>query len=248
MGLKSLFSNEPEPPLCTAVIVAAGSGKRMDSAVKKQFLNLLGRPVLAHTVEAVERCGLVRDIIIVAHEDDIIRVRDIVISSECEKVTDIVAGGPTRARSVEKGLMAVPGDARIVLIHDGVRPVVPPALIEAVIRDAWEHGAACLGVTPKDTIKTVDKNGFISSTLNRGELAAVQTPQAFWADIIKRAYKKDYDPDATDDCVLVEKLGVKIKVTEGSYSNIKLTAKEDTAVLNALIELNYNGEDEYERM
>jgi 2-C-methyl-D-erythritol 4-phosphate cytidylyltransferase len=218
----------------------------MDGAIRKQFLNLLGRPVLAHTVEAVERCGLVRDIVIVAQEEDIVRVRDIVLSSGCEKVTDIVAGGATRARSVEKGLAAVPDDARLILIHDGVRPIVPPSLIEDVIRDAWEHGAACPCVTPKDTIKAVDKNGFISSTLNRGELVAVQTPQAFWADIIRRAYKKDYDPDASDDCALVEKLGVKIKVTEGSYSNIKLTTKEDAAALNTLIELNYSGEDEYE--
>ena len=241
-GIKKLFSTDEEPPVVTAVIVAAGSGTRMGGKVKKQFLSLFGRPVLAHTIEAVEKCSLVNTIIIVTNEDDILTVKDIISSAGCEKVSSIVTGGAKRAISVYKGLCEVPENTEIVLIHDGVRPVVPEALIENVIMDAREHGAAALGVKIKDTIKTVDKNGFISETLDREAMVAIQTPQCFKYDIIKKAYES-FPENATDDCMLVEKLGVRVKVTEGSYSNIKLTTKEDMAILSALIELNYEDEE-----
>ena len=240
-GIKKLFSSEEEPPVTTAIIVAAGSGKRMGTEIRKQFLTLFGRPVLSHTIEAVEKCNLVGSIIIVTNEEDILTVKDIVSSAACEKVSAIVAGGATRAQSVRNGLNELPKDTEIVLIHDGVRPVVAESLIENVIMDARKHGAAALGVKIKDTIKTVDKDGFIAETLDREKMVAIQTPQCFQYDIIKRAYE-NFSADATDDCSLVETLGERIKITEGSYTNIKLTTKEDMAILSRLIELNYEDE------
>ena len=244
-GIKKLFSAEDEPPVTTAVIVAAGSGTRMKSTTKKQFLTLFGRPVLSHTIEAIEKCSFVKNIIIVTNEDDILTVKDIVSSTECDKISSIVSGGQKRAQSVYKGLLEVPDDTEIILIHDGVRPVVPEALIEDVILDAREHGAAALGVKIKDTVKAVDKNGFIAETLDREAMIAIQTPQCFRYDIIKKAYES-FSENATDDCMLAEALGIKVKITEGSYSNIKLTTREDMAILNALIELNYEEEEKFE--
>jgi 2-C-methyl-D-erythritol 4-phosphate cytidylyltransferase len=238
---KSLFKNEAQAFNCSAIIVAAGSGKRMESDTKKQFLNLFGRPVLAHTIENINNNELINEIIIVVSKDDILTVKDIVLSCDVKKVREIVVGGENRADSVAKGLMSVSEDADIILIHDGVRPIVPNDLISNCILDAKEFGGATLGVRVKDTIKTVDKDNFITSTLNRDELIAIQTPQCFKADIIKKAYE-NYDKNALDDCSLVEALGIKIKVTEGSYNNIKLTTKEDLILLNAIIE--YSEEDE----
>lgn len=234
-GLKSIFKSETQNLICSAIIVAAGSGKRMDSETKKQFLNLFGRPVLSHTIENIDANDLVNEIIIVVSKDDVLAVKDIVFSCDSKKVKEIVVGGENRADSVAIGLKSVSDTADIILIHDGVRPLVSSELITACISDANEFGGATLGVKVKDTIKTVDKDGFIVSTLKRDELVAIQTPQCFRAAIIKRAYES-YDSEATDDCSLVEKLGVKIKVTEGSYNNIKLTTKEDLIILNALID------------
>ena len=240
-GIKKIFSLEDEPPVTTAIIVAAGSGRRMGTETKKQFLTLFGRPVLAHTIEAIEKCRLVKSIIVVTNEDDILTVKDIVSSVDSEKVKSIVTGGSTRAQSVYKGLLEVPENNGIVLIHDGVRPVVPEALIENVIMDAYEYGAAALGFKIKDTIKAVDKNGFISETLDREKMIAIQTPQCFKYDIIKKAYE-DFSENATDDCSLVEQLGVNVKITEGSCLNIKLTTREDMSILSRIIESNYEEE------
>jgi 2-C-methyl-D-erythritol 4-phosphate cytidylyltransferase len=239
-GLKNLFQGEMRNPICSAIIVAAGNGKRMESDTKKQFLNLFGRPVLAHTIENISNNDLINEIIIVVSREDVLTVKDIVLSSDTKKVKDIIVGGENRADSVSKGLKSVSEEAEIVLIHDGVRPLVSSELILNCILDAQEFGAATLGVKVKDTIKTVDKDGFIASTLKREQLVAIQTPQCFKTSIIKKAYE-NYDSSAYDDCILVEALGIKIKVTEGSYENIKLTTKEDLLILNALVE---NGEDE----
>ena len=238
----SALKKAPPVPVCTAIIVAAGSGARMGTETKKQFLYILDKPVLAHTIEAIESCELVRDIIIVTASEDIITVKEIIDEIESEKVSEIVSGGEKRAVSVSLGLKAVKNDSDIVLIHDGVRPVLTSDLIERVISDASEYGAAALGVLVKDTMKTVDNSGFIDKTLNRAELVAIQTPQCFKTEIIKKAYE-NFDENATDDCALVESLGVKIKITEGSYSNLKLTTIEDLKILEALIINSYERED-----
>ena len=123
-------------------------------------------------------------------------------SSDCDKVTKIIAGGKNRAESVSKGIREISDDAQIVLIHDGVRPCVKASLIDRCIANAMEYGASALGVKEKNTVKRVNKNGFIEETLDREELVQMQTPQCFQTEIIKKAYE-NFDPSATDDCALV---------------------------------------------
>ncbi|MBR5239625.1 MAG: 2-C-methyl-D-erythritol 4-phosphate cytidylyltransferase [Clostridia bacterium] len=240
-GIKNFFASDDPDPRCSAIVVAAGKGSRMQSELKKQFLPLLGMPVLSHTLEAIEKSDMVSEIILVVSEDDILTAKDIVAASDLEKVTKIVAGGKNRAESVSKGLAEVSEDAEIIMIHDGVRPCVSEAMVEECIKNAKEHGASALGVKPKNTIKRISKDGFITETIDREELVEIQTPQCFQAEIIKKAYE-DFDSSATDDCALVEALGVKIHITEGSYANLKLTTREDLLMLSALIDAEFDEE------
>lgn len=241
-GIRNLFSSDEPDPACSAIVVAAGKGERMQTEVKKQFLPLLGMPVLAHTLEAIEKSESVREIILVVSEEDILTAKDIVLATECEKVSKIIAGGKTRAESVSKGLMELSADCEIVLIHDGVRPCVKASLIEECIKNAAKHGASALGVTPKNTIKRVDKNGFIEATVDRDSLVEIHTPQCFQREVITKAYEH-FDSSATDDCALVEQTGVRIHITEGSYANLKLTTREDLLMLSALIDAEYSEEE-----
>ncbi len=241
-GIRNLFSSDEPDPVCSAIVVAAGKGERMQTEVKKQFLPLLGMPVLAHTLEAIEKSESVSEIILVVSEDDILTAKDIVLATECEKVKTIIAGGKTRGESVSKGLSEVSPESEIVLIHDGVRPCVKASLIEECIKNAKKYGASALGVKPKNTIKKVDKNGFIEATVDRETLVEIQTPQCFQKEVILKAYE-NFDPSATDDCALVEQTGVPIHITEGSYANLKLTTREDMLMLSALIDAQYSDEE-----
>ncbi len=241
-GLKNFFAPDDPDPRCSAIVVAAGKGSRMQSEMKKQFLPLLGMPVLSHTLEAIEKSDFIEEIILVVSEEDILTAKDIVAASDLEKVSKIVAGGKNRAESVSKGLAEVSDSADVVLIHDGVRPCISETLVEECIRNAKEHGASALGVKPKNTIKRINKNGFIEETVDREELVEIQTPQCFQTELIKKAYE-DFDSSVTDDCALVEKLGVKIHITEGSYANIKLTTREDLLMLTALIDAEFDEEE-----
>lgn len=222
-------------PVCSAIVVAAGRGERMKSQVKKQFLPLLGRPVLSHTLEAIGRSSLVREILLVVSEEDLLTAKDLVLASPCDKVSKIIVGGKNRAESVSKGIGEVAPDCDIVLIHDGVRPCIEVSFIDQCIKNAAAYGASTLGVTPKCTIKQKDADGFITTTYDRDTLVEIQTPQCFQKEIIQKAYK-NFDPTATDDCQLVEKTGVKIHITPGSYANLKLTTPEDLLLLGTLME------------
>lgn len=210
----------------TAVIVAAGSGRRMGAAENKVFLPLRGKSVLSYTIEAFERCAQVQDIILVTRECDIPLCRTLTTP----KVRCIVAGGSERRQSVLFGLRAAQGD--IVLIHDGARPFIEEKTIRAVIDDCIRYGGAAVGVPCKDTLKTVDENGMITGTVNRERTYQIQTPQAFYLqDILAVHEKAEREKLAvTDDCALLEQCGRTIKVTEGSYENVKLTTPEDMAI------------------
>lgn len=242
-GIKSLFSSDEPEPRCSAIVVAAGKGERMQTEMKKQFLPLLGMPVLAHTLEAIEKCESVDEIILVVSEEDILTAKDIVLATELEKVKTIISGGKTRGESVKKGLAEVSETSSVVLIHDGVRPCVRTSLIEECIKNAEKYGASALGVKPKNTIKKADKNGFIEETVDRDTLVEIQTPQCFQKEVIETAYQ-DFDPSATDDCVLVEKTGVRVHITQGSYANLKLTTREDLIMLSSLIDAEVSSEEE----
>ena len=217
----------------TAIILAGGKGKRMGSDIPKQYLEIGNKPVLYYSVKAFEE-SCVDEIIIVAAGTDIPMVKeDIVERYGFSKVKNVVAGGIERYDSVYQGLLAADG-ADYVLIHDGARPCVTADIIERSIRAAKKYKACAAGMPVKDTIKTVDKNGFALNTPDRRMLWAIQTPQTFSYELIMEAHNariKARDKDVTDDAMLVERYTkTPVYIFEGSYDNIKITTGEDMEI------------------
>lgn len=213
----------------TAVIVAGGKGTRMGGGKNKVFLKILNREVLYYTVSAFENNDRICDIIIVTGKDDIAECARLTESLDFKKVKRITEGGETRQQSVMNGLLAADGD--IVLIHDGARALVTDNEINSSIDGCISCGAAAAGVKCKDTLKRAE-NGFIAGTIDRESVYLIQTPQTFYLREIKsmheRAAKEGFE--ATDDCMIAEHYGIKIKISEGSYENIKLTTPEDMII------------------
>jgi 2-C-methyl-D-erythritol 4-phosphate cytidylyltransferase len=212
----------------TAIIAAAGSGTRTNSPVPKQFLEILGKPLLVHTIERFEMCPAIDEIILVLAAGEIDAFRQILEKYEIAKVREIVAGGDNRSASVRNGLDAIPGsEGDIVVVHDGARPLVSAREIAQTVEKAGEIGAACLVAPVTDTIKEV-ADGWITGTIDRGKLRRALTPQAFRYDILQKAFAhSEIGEQVTDECYLVEKLGFKIAYVEGSARNIKITHRED---------------------
>ncbi len=211
-----------------AIILAAGSGKRMGTHIPKQFLDLAGRPVLAWTLAAFERADRIDRVVLVVGRDNIDTCREQFGKKKFSKVVAIVAGGAERQDSVACGLQAIPQDADVVAIHDGARAYVTPEEINAVVLAAAERGAAVLGTPVTDTIKRVQGDQIIE-TLDRATLRAVQTPQAFRRDVIFRAHRAARESGylGTDDTALVERLGEAVTIVPGRADNIKITSIED---------------------
>lgn len=207
----------------TAVIVAAGSGTRMKADRNKVFLPLCGKPVLAYTTAVFEHHPAVDEIILVTRACDIQLCEDL----KTPKVCAVIEGGRTRQESVYRGICRAHGD--IVIIHDGARPFIEKQLITRVIEDCVEFGAAAVGVRCKDTLKYVDENGMITATLDREKTYQIQTPQVFLKETILWAHCRALKDmvTVTDDCALLEYYGKPVKITDGSYDNIKLTTPED---------------------
>lgn len=216
---------------CTAVVVAGGKGLRMGTTTKKQYIKVDNKCIVLLTLEAVMKSDYIDKIIVVVGKEDVEFVRKLIFESNFFDKCEVVVGGETRSESVKNGLMRV-GNCDIVAIHDGVRPLVSKKSIDECIENAYKYGASSLGVTPKDTIK-VSENGFIERTIDRDSLVIIQTPQCFKKEIIEKAYE-NFDPNFTDDCMQVEKIGVKIHITKGGYENIKITTKEDLVLFEAL--------------
>ena len=233
--LKKLKKDSEEPALCTAVIAAAGSSERMEGE-DKQFIEMLGMPVLAFTLAKFEACALVGEIIIVARQDKLERVRDICAEYGICKASKVVAGGSTRLESVMNGVLAASDKAQFIAIHDGARPCITENVIERAIKAAWAHHAAAPAVPVSSTIKKA-KGGVVLETVSREDLFEIQTPQVFAAEIIKAALTnaRDKSINVTDDCMAVELMGVPVYITEGSRSNIKLTTRDDIAVAEAIL-------------
>ncbi len=220
-----------------AIITAAGKGKRMGSATKKPYISLDGKPLLAHAIMPFERSKVINSIIIVTAEgDEDFCLRNIVRKFGFKKVLKVICGGKERQDSVMSGIMAAGDGWDMVVVHDGVRPFVAKEAIEKVVKSACRHGAATLAVPVKDTMKQVC-SGFVKKTLPRDELWAIQTPQAFGFDILKKAHilalKQGFI--GTDDSILVERHGCKVAVVNGSYNNIKITTPEDLTLGMAII-------------
>jgi 2-C-methyl-D-erythritol 4-phosphate cytidylyltransferase len=216
-----------------AIIAAAGRSERMQG-VDKIFTPLGNRPVLARTVYPFECNPVVDRIVIVLNPDRIAAGERLAAYEKWRKVTDIVPGGDRRQDSVMKALDRLVDDVTWVVIHDGARPLVRLAQIDDGIAAAQETGAAICAVPVTDTIKQVSAAGFVECTLQREKLFAVQTPQVFRYDLIRRAYDISAETSVTDDASLVEKLGVVVKLFPGSYGNIKITTPENLATAEML--------------
>lgn len=219
----------------TAIIVAAGSGTRFNSEKPKQFIELLGKPLIFHTLERFQQAATIDSAILVLAEDRITEFETLASSFQLHKITKVVAGGATRAESVFNGLNAIDDSAEIVAIHDGARPLVTPAEIDAVVERAAQTGAACLVAPVNDTIKTIQGNE-IGTTLDRSKLRRALTPQAFKTAVLRRAFEDAVlDETVTDECYLVEKLGHPIACVEGSSANIKVTHLEDLLAAEVIL-------------
>lgn len=221
-----------------AVIVSAGKGHRFMEGRKKQFFSLGGKPVLAHTIDQFEICSLIRQILLVVGQEDLdYCLKEIVEKYGYRKVSQIIPGGKRRQESVKKGLDTLPGDTEIIVIHDGVRPFVTKEMIEESIQAAARFGAVVAAMPVKDTIKMAHPDGTVLKTLERESLWQVQTPQTFQALMIKEAYLKATEEGfiGTDDASLVERLGMKVHIFPGSYTNIKITTPEDLMLANLFL-------------
>jgi 2-C-methyl-D-erythritol 4-phosphate cytidylyltransferase len=221
-----------------AIIPAAGAGVRMQTKRRKQFLDLDGRPVLVRTLERFQACPVIDSIILVTPEQDVGYARkEIADAYGLTKVEKVVAGGERRQDSVRLGLEAWDGHDGLALIHDGVRPLVPADLIVRVIDAAKENRAVIAALPAKETVKEVDENALVVKTYDRQKVWLVQTPQVFrYKDILmghQRAMKESWE-EITDDALLMEKIGIPVKVIEGSEENIKVTTARDLELARSL--------------
>jgi len=196
----------------------------------KQFSSLGGRPVLSWAVDACRPVSEGVVLVVPAHTEP----------GDNPGADAVVVGGATRAESVRCGLEAVPAEAEVIVVHDAARPLAPPALFADVLEALNEDGVVGVvpGLAPSDTIKVVDGNMNVTSTLDRASLVAVQTPQAFRADVLRAAHARTANsPDAvaTDDAMLVEASGWRVRVVEGHPDNIKITTPEDLATAERLL-------------
>ena len=215
-----------ENAFVSAVIVAAGSSRRM-GGINKLLLDLGGKTVLERTVGAFDKNDDIDEIIITARQEDVNEYNALL--SKYKKVKNIVVGGETRQKSVANGIAACDEKSTLLAIHDGARPLVTQQIISSTVSAAKEYGAASCAVPVKDTIKIIDKNSFITDTPDRASLRAVHTPQCFDKRLYCVCVEKlgEKAKDMTDDCRLAELCGVKVKLTDSSYTNIKITTAED---------------------
>ncbi len=218
-----------------AVLVCGGNASRM-GGIRKILHPLGDSTVLMHGLRTFCACESVSELVVVVRQQDRADFEEIIRQAAISLPLRVTEGGSTRQESVKNGFAVLQTDCQYIAVHDGARPLVRPADIEQVIADARTHGAATLGVPVKDTVKVV-RDGFITDTPDRSTLWLTQTPQVFRRSLYAKALAKAAadGTDYTDDCQLVEALGVQVYMTRGDYVNIKLTTPEDFAVAEALL-------------
>ncbi len=233
---------------CTMILLAAGSGSRMKSKVAKQYMLLGKRPVIWYSLEAAERSQVIDRCILVVGAEDLAYAREEMVDRYgFSKVEQIVAGGAQRYDSVCNALQALgeETDGELIYIHDGARPFLTEEMIRRAYEDAARYGACAVGMPVKDTIKIADQDGFAKTTPDRKLVWQIQTPQVFARTLITEAYTKmnqsrdrirEQGIQITDDAMVVETFSeVSVKLTEGSYENMKITTPEDIAVAEAIL-------------
>ena len=224
---------------CTAIVLAAGQGKRMGTSVQKQYLEIQDKPVLFYSLNAFQESEIIDDIILVVGEGQKEYCqKEFVEKFGFSKVSKIVYGGSERYFSVWNGLCEI-NDSEYVYIHDGARPFVTEEIIKRAFEGVQLEKACVVGMPVKDTIKIADNQGYAEYTPNRSLVWMIQTPQVFELSLIKTAYAKLMelkDIPVTDDAMVVEQmLGIKVKLIEGSYENIKITTPEDLFVADSFL-------------
>ena len=210
------------------LIPAAGRGSRMGGNINKQFLDLLGKPILYYTIKSFIdwQDSLEINIVLAPNEFDYFKKNLQPLFSYSGQKLNLIAGGNSRKQSVNNGLKNFSEEVNYVIIHDGARPLVRKELIEKCYQAVMKYNAVSCGVRVKDTIKIVE-NSFSKETLDRDSLRAIQTPQAFKLDLILKAHRKFGKDKALDDASLVEELGEQVYIVNGDYNNFKITTPED---------------------
>jgi 2-C-methyl-D-erythritol 4-phosphate cytidylyltransferase len=221
-----------------ALIAAAGKGQRMRGKIKKQFITLEGMPLLLYTLEAFEEFEGIEHLYLVLDEGDFEYCKgEIIQKYGIKKVSQLIPGGERRQDSVWNGLKAMEGHCDMVIIHDGARPFVSLDILKRLMTAMKDIQAVVTAIPARDTIKRVDGRGNVVDTLQRNTLFHIQTPQGFHYGVIKEAYKKALKEgiQGTDDAYFVERMGIRVKIIEGSPFNIKITTPEDIDLAHSIL-------------
>lgn len=237
MTLKIRGNSEPGDASCSVVVAAAGASTRMDGQ-NKLFVEIGGKPVLAHTLSALERCREIFEIIVVTRPEDLDEVAQICEKYMISKTTKVIIGGQTRLESVYNGVLQASPDSKLIAVHDGARPFVTDSIVKSAVEAALKYSAVAPAIPVTSTVKQA-KNSMVVHTLNRDELFEIQTPQIFVSELIKGALQNAVDKKLyiTDDCMAVEAIGYPVRLTAGSRENIKLTTSADTAFAEAIYKM-----------
>lgn len=224
--------------MISAIILAGGKGKRMGSAISKQFIDIKGKPIIYYTLKKFSENKKIDNIIVVLPEDEVKYFKENILKKYELRINKIVIGGKERQDSVYNALKSLKNSSTdIVLIHDGARPFISERIINEGIKFAEIYGAAAPGVMPKDTIKVKNEKNFSVDTPNRANLVSIQTPQVFKFDEILECHEKiRYNGEkVTDDTMVVEKYGYSVYLYDGEYTNIKVTTPEDLILAERII-------------
>lgn len=219
----------------SAIILAAGKGRRLNAAVPKPLVKIGSRPAIIYSLNSLNKHPDIDEIIVVLSSANQGKVINVIKNYSFKKIKAFVLGGRRRQDSVHNGLKAVNKNSGWVLIHDSARPFIDSGSITKVILAAKKTGAAILAVRPKATIKFSRQGNMVTETLNRDKLWEAQTPQVFKKNFLLEAYKKYAQDDVTDEASLVEKSGKRVKIVKGSYDNIKITTGEDLLLAGLII-------------
>ena len=225
---------------CTAIILAAGQGKRMKTKVQKQFLMLQGKPLLYYSLACFQESDEIQEIVVVTGKESINYCRSEIIEKYgFTKVKSITEGGKERYDSVYAGLEACSADTEYVFIHDGARPFITEDIIKRTKEGVIVYGACIAGMPSKDTVKIIDENNIVSATPERSRVWSVQTPQVFLYSLIKEAHDTARSVSMqgiTDDAMVVEQYkNTPVHIVEGAYENIKITTPEDILVAEKIL-------------
>ena len=216
------------------IVVAAGAGKRLNSKVPKAFVPLKGQPLLAYSLKVFNAHPDIDGIVLVGVKDYLKTFG--CVAKKFKKVRAVVAGGRMRSDSVKCGLKALSPDTRIVLVHDAARPFIDRAMIDRLLVSLKKNKAAIVGVPVKFTVKKIERKTLnIQETPARDLLWEAQTPQGFHKDILVKAHAKKFKQEATDDAMLIERMGGRVKMVLGNYRNIKVTTPEDIILARQLL-------------